>query len=196
MLSARNITRLPTCVHRGVSRLVWSGQTVRCNVSEASLGLDRHLRGFSRSDRIQQVSCHQVLVPRGFLGAARRLGPLVFEGSHASKKALQRFSTDRASGAVSGCPWLHLAGERSTGPTPRQHQLGDADSRVLPIASYLSSQSASVGFPCHRGVTSAVGWVLLPFHTVPPACLINVGSALGERKRLTLVLSRVQALFR
>ena len=43
--------------------------------------------------------------------------------------------------------------------------------------------SASVGFPCQRGVTSSVGWVLLPFHTVPPACSSNVGSALGERNR-------------
>ena len=90
---------------------------------------------------------------------------------------------------------LHLAGERSTGPTPRQHQLGLADSRVLPIASSSRLISASVGFPCQRGVTSSVGCVLLPFHTVPPACSPNVGSALGERKRLTLGLSRVHVLF-
>ena len=56
--------------------------------------------------------------------------------------------------------------------------------------------SASVGFPCQRGVTSSVCWVLLPCHTVPPACSPRVGSALGERKGLTLVLSRVQLLFR
>ena len=65
---------------------------------------------------------------------------------------------------------LHLAGERSTGPTPRQHQLGLADSRILPIASFSRLSSASVGVPCLRGVTSSVCWVLLPFHTVPPAC--------------------------
>ena len=40
---------------------------------------------------------------------------------------------------------LHLAGERSTGSTPRQHQLGDADSRVLPIA--LFSVFSIRGFP-------------------------------------------------
>ena len=56
--------------------------------------------------------------------------------------------------------------------------------------------SASVGFPCQRGVTSSLGWVLLPFHTVPPACSSKVGSALGERRGLTLVLSRVHVLFR
>ena len=33
----------------------------------------------------------------------------------------------------------------------------------------LFQGSASVGFPCQRGVTSSVGWVLLQFHTVPPA---------------------------
>ena len=84
----------------------------------------------------------------GFSVQRSDLGPLEFEGSRASTKALQRFSTDRASGAVSDNPRLHLAGERSTGPTPRQHQLGDADSRVLPIASCsLVSVFSIRGFP-------------------------------------------------
>ena len=117
----------------------------------------------------------------GFVVQRSALGLLEFEGSHASTKALQWFSTDRASGAVSDCPRLHLAGERSMGPTPRQHQLGLADSRVLPIALFSRLSSASVGFPRQRGVTSSVGWVR-PYHTVPPACSPSIGSALGERK--------------
>ena len=62
------------CVHLGVSRLVWSGQTVRCNVSEASLGLDRHLRGFSRSLIFNWSAATKCWYLSGFLAQRSDLG--------------------------------------------------------------------------------------------------------------------------
>ena len=150
------------------SRLVGSDGKVQClgSLSWARPTSQRVSRVLSYFNRSGATKCWYL---SGFLVQRSDLGPLEFEGSHASTKALQQFSTDRASGAVSDCPRLHLAGERSTGPTPRQPQLGLADSRVLPIALFSRLSSASVGFPCRRGGTSSVGWVLLPVHTVPPA---------------------------
>ena len=127
------------------SRLVWSGQTVRYNVSEASSGLDQHLRGFSRYLMFQQVGCHQVLVPLGFLGAAQRLGT---SGSRGLIPRRRRFGGSRPTehrALYRMVRQLHLAGERSTGPTPRQLQLGVADSHVLPIATF--SRFSIRGFP-------------------------------------------------
>ena len=190
----RAITRLPTCVHRGVSRLVWSGQTVRCNVSEASLGLDRHLRGFSRVLMFSWSAATKCWYLSGFLVQRGDLGLWLSRGLMPRRR---RFSGSR--------PTEHRALYRvvrdftSQGSGQRVRRPDSISSVMLTVAfsqSHCSQCSASVGFPCHRGVTSSVGWVLLPFHTVPPACLPNVGSALGERKRLTLVVSRVHALFR
>ena len=127
--------------------------------------------------------CHQVFVPLGFLGAARRLGPLVFEGSHASKKALQRFSTDIASALYRVIRDFILQGSGQRVRRPDNISSGMLTVAFSQLHRVFSFQgSASVGFPCQRGVTSSVGWVLRLCHTVPPACSSNVGSALGERK--------------
>ena len=72
---------------------------------------------------------------------------------------------------------LHLAGERSTGPTSRQHQLGDADSRVLPIA--LFSRFSIRGFPVSVRIHLDC---VLGSATMTNGATGILGSALGERK--------------
>ena len=90
----------------------------------------------------------------------------------------------------------------SQGSGQRVRHPDNISSAMLTVAfsqshcSRLISASAGSRVSGVRGVTSSVGWVLLPFHTVPPACSPNVGTALGERESFTLVVSRVHVLFR
>ena len=98
---------------------------------------------FSHFNRSATTKCWYL---SGFLMQRSDLGPLVFGGSHASTKALQRFSADRASGAVSAAPPTSPRRGAVNGSHARQHQLGHVDGRILPNASF-SSQFSIHEFP-------------------------------------------------
>ena len=150
------------------SRLVRADCKVQC-LGSLSGARPTSQRVWSCFRTIQRVCCNQAVYISGFSVQHSDLGPLVFEGYHASTKALQWFSPDRATCAVSDGPSTSPRGERSTGPTPQQHRLGDAGNCVFQLYCSLAFP-ASVGYPVSE--ESPRLWVGFCYYSHGSTCML------------------------